>query len=42
MEVMLKIIVGSHLYGLATETSDKDYKGIFMPDRENMIPTEEN
>ena len=41
MELIYKTKVGSHLYGLATENSDVDYKGIFMPARENAIPTEE-
>ena len=35
MEVNIKIVVkciaGSHLFGTNTETSDKDYKGIFLP-----------
>ena len=39
MEVIFKTLVGSKLYGLATENSDTDYKGVFMPSRENMIPT---
>lgn len=28
---------GSHLYGTATENSDKDYKGIFLPTREQIL-----
>lgn len=28
---------GSHLYGLDTENSDKDYKGIFLPSLDNII-----
>ena len=29
---ILEIVTGSHLYGTATETSDKDYVGVFLPD----------
>ena len=39
MEIIWKTVVGSHLYGLATEDSDKDYKGIFFGKRENTYPT---
>lgn len=31
MNVLVRMMFGSHLYGTATETSDHDYKGIFMP-----------
>ena len=31
------MIFGSHLYGLETENSDTDYKGIFMPTREQVL-----
>lgn len=31
MKVVAEMIFGSHLYGLDTPTSDKDYKGIFIP-----------
>jgi hypothetical protein len=31
MDTIVKMIFGSHLYGTATPTSDKDYKGIFLP-----------
>lgn len=41
MEYIFKTIVGSHLYGLATADSDKDYKGIFMADRHEAIPSED-
>jgi uncharacterized protein len=30
---ILEIVTGSHLYGTNTEASDKDYVGIFMPDK---------
>ena len=39
MEIIFDAIVGSKLYGLNTEDSDTDRKGIFMPSREHMIPT---
>jgi hypothetical protein len=39
MEVIFKTLVGSKLYGLATENSDTDYKGVFMAPVENVIPT---
>jgi len=29
---ILEIVTGSHLYGTATETSDKDFVGVFLPD----------
>ena len=29
---ILEIVTGSHLYGTASETSDRDYVGIFLPD----------
>lgn len=31
---ILEVVIGSHLYGTATETSDYDYLGIFMPPEE--------
>jgi uncharacterized protein len=31
---IVKLITGSHLYGTNTETSDKDYIGIFIADKE--------
>mgnify|MGYP005844146329 CR=1 FL=1 len=37
MNVISKIRHGSHLYGLNTENSDKDYKGIFLPTFEEMV-----
>lgn len=32
--LILKILVGSHLYGSNTPESDKDYMGVFMPPKE--------
>jgi len=34
---IVKMVFGSHLYGLNTESSDTDYKGIFMPTREQIL-----
>lgn len=42
MEVIFKTIVGSTLYNLHSESSDVDYKGIFMPERERAFPHEES
>ena len=36
MNTIVKMIFGSHLYGTDTPTSDKDYKGIFMPSKEQI------
>lgn len=37
MKTIFKTIFGSHLYGTDTPTSDKDYKGIFVEEIENII-----
>ena len=37
LNLIVKMIFGSHLYGCATETSDMDYKGIFMPTKEELF-----
>jgi hypothetical protein len=37
MNVISKIRHGSHLYGLSTENSDVDYKGIFLPTLDEMV-----
>lgn len=37
MNTIVKMIFGSHLYGLNTESSDKDYKGIFLPSKEEIL-----
>lgn len=31
MKIVMETVFGSHLYGLNTPTSDRDYKGIFIP-----------
>jgi hypothetical protein len=31
MKILAETLFGSHLYGLATESSDKDYKGVILP-----------
>ena len=37
MEMIVKLIFGSHLYGTSTLESDKDYKGIFMPTKKQIF-----
>lgn len=37
MHTMVKMVFGSHLYGLDTENSDKDYRGIFVPTAKEII-----
>ena len=37
---ILLALTGSHLYGMATETSDKDYKGIFIAPKEYYLGTQ--
>lgn len=37
MNVLCNARHGSHLYGLNTENSDVDYKGIFLPSFEEMV-----
>lgn len=37
MTTLVKMVFGSHLYGLNTENSDKDYKGVFMPSFEEIL-----
>lgn len=44
MNVIVKMIHGSHLYGLNTEDSDIDYKGVFLPALKDIVqlnPTHE-
>ena len=36
-KVIFKCVFGSHLYGLDTEDSDKDFKGIFIPSFEEIV-----
>jgi len=35
--LICEITFGSHLYGTATETSDRDFKGIFLPSLEEIL-----
>lgn len=37
MKTIVEMQYGSHLYGLATETSDHDYKGVFLPDMRSIL-----
>ncbi|QAX98385.1 hypothetical protein ASfcp2_40 [Aeromonas phage AsFcp_2] len=37
MKTLMKTVFGSHLYGLSTPTSDRDYKGIFIPTAREII-----
>ena len=37
MQIIVKSVFGSHLYGTDTPESDKDYKGIFMPSKEEIF-----
>lgn len=37
MNTIFNGVFGSHLYGLNTPTSDKDYKGVFMPTLEQSV-----
>lgn len=39
MELIYLILTGSQLYSLAGPDSDKDYKGVFMPEPKRMLPT---
>ena len=37
MKIIVKMKFGAHLYGTATPDSDLDYKGIFLPTREELL-----
>jgi len=37
MKKLIKMKFGSHLYGLNTPSSDMDYKGIFIPDLDDLL-----
>lgn len=37
MKTIVKTIAGSHLFGLNTENSDTDYKGIYLPSAEQIL-----
>lgn len=34
---IVKMVHGSHMYGLETENSDRDYKGIYMPSERSLL-----
>lgn len=35
--IILKSVFGSHLYGTSSESSDKDFKGIFIPNKRDIL-----
>jgi predicted nucleotidyltransferase len=37
MRLLVKMIFGSHLYGTAGPDSDTDFKGVFIPDRRDIL-----
>ncbi len=37
MDLIVKMIFGAPLYGMATESSDVDYRGVFLPAREEIL-----
>jgi len=37
MDLIVKMTFGAHLYGTATETSDVDYRGVFLPSRREIL-----
>lgn len=37
LNIIVKMKFGSHLYGTATSESDADYKGVFLPSREDVL-----
>ena len=37
MQLIVKMKFGSHLYGTATEDSDLDYKGVFIPSLRQLL-----
>lgn len=37
MKVLIKATAGSHLFGTNTPSSDTDYKGVFLPDAEEIL-----
>lgn len=37
MKIIMKAVAGSHLFGTNTETSDKDYKGVFIPSADDIL-----
>jgi len=37
LNLIVKMKFGSHLYGTVTEDSDQDYKGVFLPTKEQVL-----
>ena len=37
MDIIVKMKFGSHLYGTATEISDIDHKGVYLPSKEEIL-----
>lgn len=37
INIILKVVHGSHLYGTVTDNSDKDYKGIYIPTHKDYL-----
>lgn len=37
MNLIVQMVFGSHLYGTDTPKSDTDYKGIFLPTKEQVF-----
>jgi hypothetical protein len=37
LKLVVRMKFGSHLYGMATSDSDIDYKGIFLPSKEEIL-----
>ena len=37
MNIVVKAIAGSHLFGTNTPQSDTDYKGVFIPDAKDIL-----
>ncbi len=37
MQVIVKMVFGSHLYGTSTSESDMDYKGVFLPCKKDIL-----
>ena len=37
LQLIVKMMFGSHLYGTATPSSDEDYKGVFLPSRSEIL-----
>ena len=36
-KIIVKTLFGSHLYGTSTPVSDKDFKGVFLPSKEQIF-----